>query len=134
MEETKPKVIRSEEYKAKNREICLRRYYEKMGKEYKPRKSLTDEEKEAIAYKSYLLNKERSLARYYRLRYQTEPPKEEQKELTDEQKKTKEYFKKYYQEHKEQYKISKQNNEKIKNNKKLKTLPLHNNDLPTVAE
>lgn len=112
MEETteikKPKVFRSDEYKAKNRMIVIKKYYESKGlpieqiPEYKARHNLTEEEKQEKAYQSYLKNKERALARYYRMKEQNGIVKEE-KVLTDEEKKTKEYFKQYYQEHKEKY-------------------------------
>ena len=127
MEETKQKIIRSDEYKAKNREISLRRYYEKKGKEYKPRSMLTDDEKNEIAYQGYLKNKERALARYYRLKGENAPVKEE-KVLTPEQIKAKEYFKKYYQENKEKY-INLKINKKI-----FKTTNINNDDTRTVVE
>jgi hypothetical protein len=113
------KIVRSEEYKAKNREISLRRYYKKIDKEYKPNKLLTVEEKEERAYQSYLNNKERALARYYRLKEKQGIPPKEEKELTEEQKKAKEYFKKYYQEHKDKYINLKETKKKIFKTKSL---------------
>lgn len=114
VEETKlPKVYRSDEYKANNRKISLRRYYEKKGlsreeiPEYKSRitkqNELTEEERKEKAQKAYDLNKKRALERYYRIKETLGIPKKEEKVLTEEEKKTKEYFHNYYIEHKNKY-------------------------------